>query len=257
MNPIPLLVRDGLEGLSIAYGTSNDVDVHADIGFIIGPVSLTIFVPSGVTIGSTSIANAALDLSGLYDGSRIMLVNQGTIEGKGGAGGDAGSNGLLGLRGSGGGGGGGSGTVGGTAGEGWANPPATDGTAGTSGVAGDGGPGQDDATMTTTRATLDGGPAKEAIFMGNSELTIVNAGASIFGGGGGGGGGGYRDGNYRAGGDGGGPGVVGLDGDGATNPVLGSPARGVGGPPGFAIRHSGDVIFISGGTSPNVEGDIS
>ena len=55
------------------------------------PVTITVTIPNGVVISSTSVATAAFVIPSLPPGSSVDIVNQGRIQGRGGNGGSGGS----------------------------------------------------------------------------------------------------------------------------------------------------------------------
>lgn len=237
-----LLTAAGSAGLVVLIDGETEVDIASRVGSPNDAISLTVIVPSGSTIGSADIANAALDMSGLASGSRVHLINLGRIQGKGGDGGDGSDGNFAGGSGPGrgGGGGGGAGTNVGTGGT--ATSPATAGSDGTDDTGGAAG-----ATASSTTTAFVFGTAGEdggdAINAGSVTLSITNADGEIWGGGGGGGGGARRNSDILEPGAGGDPGEAGANG--AT----------LGGAGGYAVRGS-SVTFISGGSDPNVKGTV-
>ena len=227
-------------GIRLLYDTSvTDVDIQSDIGSPNGPVSVHISILSGVVISSTAQGSPAFDMSGVSSGSYGLIDNAGTFRGIGGNGG-IGWRGLSGRAGGGGGGGGDDVGLGAARG-------GVDGTTATGGAGGSSG-----ATDGGTSAAEPGAIGGAAIDSSGVSLTIINANGEIHGGGGGGGGGGVSSvsiGGGGAGGDIGDPGIAGT--------VSGVSPPGAGGAAGHAVKYtSGSTSFLSGGTSPNVEGPL-
>ena len=250
----------GSGGPSLLYlGNINDVDVFADAGSPAGRVDITVRVGAGVLIGASTTAAPAMTFAGFTSGSTFRLDNQGSIVGAGGDGGDAGAVGDNDKIG--GGGGGGAGIVVGTGGAGHAAAPTQ---AGANGTDKDGGglgkaPGIDlGSGVPINLAATDGTVGGTAIDIGAHDITIDNGLGEIFGGGGGGGGGkGHGTVANNFGGDGGGPGEAGLDGGENPSPgALDFTTSGVGAAAGAAIVGSGTIIWVAGGTNPNVKGAI-
>lgn len=208
----------------------------------------TVTIAAGVTVGSTSSTVAAFQTGTVYPpGTKLNLINNGTIVGRGGNGG--GGTRSIGFAGSG--GGGGAGSTNGTAGAGNVGTnggPAYSGNNGNPGTnlrGGDGG-----GALEYGGASVPPAPGYSGFAGGNGGLgllatyniTITNNG--IIGGGGGGGGqgaGGVKAvvGTYyfAAGGRGGDIGAAGAQG-GYKDQVNGRGSIGVGGPGGAA----GDAI---------------
>lgn len=130
-------------GLSVVYGASaNNVDPWVALGSPSQALIVSIYVGSGVVIGSTSPASPAMLLQ-FASGSIINLFVTGKVGAAGGlgGGGDRGRNNGTASSFAGGGGGGGAGTTAGTGGAkatGGSPPPSTntDGTAGTATLGG-------------------------------------------------------------------------------------------------------------------------
>ena len=243
----------GLQGGLVDAGSvlnldtsENDVDVWDRVGSPAEIIHLTIWIDSGVVIGG----RPALDVTGLTAGSRVIIMNEGRIQGQGGDGGqgDRGqeSGGTFSLRG--GGGGGGVGTPFGLKGLGRVVGGGANGDDGTDGgteltTEGIGGAneyvGEDPRSFISGDPPLDGG---DAIASDAIKISINNINGQIWGGGGGG------DGGRRPPG---GPNEDGWDGGDAAEDAPGT----VSGSAGYAIRGS-DVTFINGGSSPNVEGTV-
>jgi Phage tail fibre adhesin Gp38 len=92
---------DGAGGAVLTISASaNDVDIFALAGSPAGPVNISIAVDSGVVIGATSTAIAAMSILGFASGSQITLANDGQIFGAGGVGGEGGDGYHQGLVGS-------------------------------------------------------------------------------------------------------------------------------------------------------------
>lgn len=232
-------------------------------------LNVTVLVRSGVTLGggssssgSTTPGLSALTLNGFHPDSFIVLINQGSILGHGGAGGrsfsDTGSNAVSG----GGGGGAGAGVASGPGGEGAATTMSglgvakgADGTASAGGAAGIG------ASGPTQRLWVadgeDGSPGGTALRTVGQTVYVINDGV-IRGGGGGGGGGGLGAGGVVAGGDGGDPGTAG-DTAAPQSPTPLVYVGGAGGAAGYAVDQSGggNAIFLRGGSAPDLVGAVN
>ena len=96
LNPEPTPDRPSQRAqvnLTIAADTNN-YEVRnflAATNYYPGYSNVTITVNSGVTVSSTAVGNPALRINGLSSGDIVWLVNQGTIQGRGGDGGTGGS----------------------------------------------------------------------------------------------------------------------------------------------------------------------
>lgn len=223
------------------------------------PLIATITVGSGVVIGSNSVNTAAFLTGSIFpSGSKLTLVNNGFILGRGGIGG--GGTRSTGWAGSGGGGGAGSvnGPLGvgqvGTNGYGAYN--GYDGQAGTNLRGGAGGAYIDYAVAVNLGTGYGGfnagkgGPALQA----TTEIIITNNGTIGGGGGGGGqGGGGFQRNTslvFAAGGQGGDLGAPGSQG--GTKEVLvgrgGAGIGGAGGAPGEAVIGNSYITWLTFGT---------
>lgn len=265
---IPGLHSAGEGRRSLTYSlVQNDVDIFVDMGSPTVIVDFDVYVSVGVIIGGTSYSGGApgdpgpgepsMDFRGFVAGSKATLYIDGRIQGRGGKGGD-------GMRGSlghgpppnttafdGGGGGGGVGSLVGVGGI--ASPDGTNGvTSGTaSGSEGAGGA----SDLLNLREVLfsnywgfNGGDAITAD--ASISLLIHNFYGEIWGGGGGGPGGIHTSGHLDL------PGGPGAD---AGVAALGYEAYLLdctGGKAGYAIRSPGSVIFVSGGSDPNVKGTV-
>lgn len=275
MNPIPLLMPGGFEKPSIGYITSvTDVDVLADLSGPLFPVDVAVFVGELATISATGVGplNAAMDFSGLFAGSEVLLVNRGGIAGRGGNGGTGGASfkfavGTDGCAGSGGGGAGVEAAPGGLEYD-TPNNPTTVGLPGDPGIGGVGGsgvtfplglpepPGQLNVN--------DGGDGQLAVNTTGSNRITVSNGGTIWGGGGGGGSGGLVTPANSISGDGGNgglPGEAGQQGETDANPNPDFVGFGGAGGKAFKISFASaaledDVVFLSGGLFPDVKGDI-
>ncbi len=232
----------GTGASAVVYDASvNDVDVFADAGSPGGVVTLIIHVESGVLIGSTDSTTPAMDVSGFAAGSDITLNNEGRIYGKGGDGGRGGNIGIdpdfVGA-----GGGGGAGNTVGIGGI--ATAPATAGVNGTTLLGG--AKGSNSTTTSPPSETLGLGEAgADAVNHGSLDMTVTNGSGEIWGAGGGGFGASPTPGSFHLGGNGG---------DTATDGELGGPSPS--GLAGFAFRGSGTITFVSGGSSPELKGNI-
>jgi hypothetical protein len=237
-----------------------------------GPVTVTISVPVGAKFYASTHLNYGMDLSGLPSGSTINMTNLGYIQGAGGDGGDgaqatsgqagagetlisgragrAGGTAIFGpdvgntlnitnangfIWGGGGGGGGGGATV-----ENATTVGANGGGGG--GGAGGGRPGWGGAG---TEATTNGGTGIYGTRGPNGAQGAGGAGTTSGAPSAGG-----------AGGAGGDWGVAGTAGTAQTGSDFDA-AAGTGGAAGNAVNDNGGTVnFISGGTSPNVEGPL-
>jgi hypothetical protein len=259
--------------------TTNEmcVDAYARAGSPAGPVTLTMRIPEGVLIYSLVVGTPALDLEGFAAASIINIINEGHIQGAGGDGGDGGvsatmsgsdplriagrpgedagdairgpstavdvnitnANGFI--WGGGGGGGGGGGTADNGDGD-WSAGGGGGGGAG-GGKRGQGGSmGSSTATSATVRI---GDPGVSAGIGPNGTFGTGGLGDEV---------------NSATGGPGGDGGDWGESGDPGTSPSTGaqdSPG-GDGGAAGKAYNQNGGspVNFVSGNSSPNVEGAI-
>jgi hypothetical protein len=260
--PVPgLIPSPGSNTLSIAYRASVDnVDLFADLGSPPGVVDVTVLVADGIEIGAALKPGAtepdpALLIDGFADGSRVYLINRGTIAGGGGIGGqgdrgkridETSSN----FVGGGGGGGAGSSSQGGAAAtESDPDDGSTNGAAGTAttgGAAGVNDSGVDIGNGPFVRGTAAqlGGCAIRAI---DIDLTIDNAAGEIFAGANGGEGG-YQDAPLPLGA------VDPEDGDDLPSSVTLSSTTG---PEAEAVWISGgELTWIAGDTYPSVAGYV-
>lgn len=248
-----------------------NIDAYAMAGMPSTAVSFTFTIAAGANIGSMSTASPALDFSGFPAGSTISIVNNGTIHGRGGRGGrgafagDVASANLYGDGTAGGAGGDAirlpsaactinitniNGRILGGGGGGGGGPVTHDGDGSNVGVGGGGGGGGAGGGESG-----DGGSVVSANGAPGSPGSIGRAGT--FGAGG-------------AGADTGGTGTAGNGGNGGaygaagatpaaltTNTFDGAP--GAGGAAGKAVNVNGGTAptFISGASSPNVEGAVS
>ena len=239
---LPGLPNFAAAAIVFAYQVSaEDSDLYVDMGSPAGSATVVLYVNAGVVLSSSGPSVPALDITSFNTGSHIIVVNRGDIRGAGGAGGNSKSfDGSP--AGNYGGGGGGAGIVGGIGGFGH---PATaslgaDGTEFAGGANGT----QTDGRTYIGEATV-GGTGGTALLSGDIRLTVYNEG-TIWGGGGGAGGNGSF-GTITAP-TGGAPGAAGDQGSRQSN----SAAGGAG---GYAVNGT-DITFVSGGSSPDVEGDI-
>lgn len=247
------------------------------------PVVLKVVIQSGVVLSASATSEYALSFAGLHADSLVMLTNLGVVQGAGGTGGKGGE--LLHVFDDGfgtsywtffysGGGGGGAGkvvgpggailnspveeteTVGvdGTSGS-YPGTPAVGGAGGTSYLDQGSGAGPTSSlSYTVGESAANGGTA----MFTPCDMDITNGSGYILGGGGGGSPGhADQSGNpFRPDlatiylpADGGDPGD---DGDEAKS------GDGLNGSAGYAIKYTGNLpTWVSGETSPNVEGDIS
>ena len=272
--PVPGLSAIDGSGLAVSYlSTQVDANAFVDLGSPGGAVDVTVYIGASAELRATT-GNPGLDLTGFGAGTRIRVINKGTIYGHGGAGGrgeegarcvDGTAQTFFTTRFQGGGGGGGAGFNGGAGGA--AVSPATAGLSGTSSAGGtaglDGVPGGGLTPFVETDGAQPGG---DAISVGDLFVEIDNADGFIYGGGGGGSPGIYlweENGEfpnvtYEAG-DGGGLGEDGLPhvkGPDVGSWVVPPPAVWLQpGAAGFAVRGSA-VTFLSGGSAPNVLGSV-
>jgi len=79
------------EILTISSNTSN-YNLFAALGNPTGPVTVDVTINSGVIVSSTSTSNPAFDTGAMPAGSRVIIINNGQIIGKGGNGGNGGSS---------------------------------------------------------------------------------------------------------------------------------------------------------------------
>lgn len=260
--PVPGLVPPPLTNtLSIGYATSADnVDVFEDLGSPAYPVDVTVLVADGVEIGAALKPGAtepdpAMLIDGFAAGSRVYLINRGTIAGGGGIGGqgDRGrrdDSSASSFVGGGGGGGAGSSSQGGAAAtESDPDDDSTDGSAGnatTGGAAGanDSGAGIGNSPFALGTAPQFGGCAVRAIGV---DLTIDNAAGEIFAGANGGDGG-YQDGALPGG---------------AVDPEAGDDLAGsvttvstTGDQPEAVWVSGGQLVWVAGDTYPSVAGYV-
>ena len=270
--PIPGLPHQRFAGSGLAIGftvDAADVDLHALLGSPTGATNIFVTVDAGVTLYSTVQLQPALDFRGFALGSTAVLINNGLIAGVGGNGGvsfaiEAGTQ-----EGAGGGGGGGAGYIPGTGSEGrGVGPDASVGADGTNTVGGAGGAlyfgngvARDTQPDIGTPNFFDGNAGGDAVDAGDTQLVIRNALGVIQGGGGGGGGGGSTllvGRSYYAGAGGSAPGVAGLTADPLVGSGFENPPGGAGGAAGFAVRRtaSGSILFLDGGSPPNVIGPV-
>lgn len=236
-------------------GPDFGVDVWQRLGSPAYPVSVIVRVRSGVTIGSVANDIPALDFSGFAAGSVAYVQNLGRIQGRGGNGGKgdiwAASSGGSFTQYWGSAGGGGAGTAPGTGGI--TDPLRTAPNADSGTAIGGGAPGTSEAISTASATFANNEPGEDggdAIFHGSIFLSINNIDGEIWGGGGGGGGSQVSGFDTAVGGAGGDPGQPGD-----ASSQIGNPAS-PGGAAGYAVKGTGSRVFISGGTSPNVEGPI-
>lgn len=264
--PVPGLVPPPSSNtLSIAYMANvNNVDLWADLGSPDYPVDVTVLVADGVTIGaalapSQSAPNPAfLIRSSFASGTRIYLINRGTIAGGGGIGGqgDRGrrdNTNASSFVGGGGGGGAGSTSQGGAAAtESDPDDDSTDGAAGTSTTGGAAGANDSGAGIPNGGYTAGNAPQKggAAIICNSVDLFIDNAAGEIIAGANGGAGG-YQSGALPGG---------------AVNPENGHDLLGsvvsvtVSGDEPAAVYVTGaashPLTWVSGDAYPNVDGYV-
>jgi hypothetical protein len=243
--------------LTVAANT-RDYNIFTQAGSPATDVDVYVTVNSGIIIGSTSTATPALTTgSGWTQRSRIFLINNGTIMGRGGAGGIGGSNG-NGFGGSaggtaidltkdititnnsaiygGGGGGGGGGASGSNAGGGGGGGGAGD--IGGTGAAG-GTPSGNAGAAGTSSGPGNGGAGLSWSQSSGGKNPVTTSGVS------------------GAGGNGGSFGAAGSSGTAATGDGTLFSGSG-GGAAGKAINLNGyTATFTTGGTNPNVLGAIS
>lgn len=85
---VPVIVHYGSIDLVIS-ATTTEYNIRTEAGSPAYPTIINVTIDSGVTVGSTTTSNPAIDTgTGWPAGTIIKLVNNGTIVGKGGAGGD-------------------------------------------------------------------------------------------------------------------------------------------------------------------------
>lgn len=202
--PVPGLIpypRIGERTISFLTDTDN-VDLWPAVGSPTEAVTVTVYIENGVTIGSalfpgSSAPSPALWIRNFAAGSRVIVVNRGTIAGGGGIGGGGDRGRRLpnpdatGFIGGGGGGGAGSSSQGGAKAVEATPNSATDGSAGTSttgGAAGVNDTGGPDGGLVQGAAAQFGGPG---IVCQNADLVIDNLGTIAAGANGG-------EGGYRA-----------------------------------------------------------
>lgn len=244
---LPTPIADASQILNLS-ATENDVDVFARLGsptYVVHPV---IYVQSGVVIGSSDAATAALIISGFASGSTFTLINEGRISGKGGDGGvgDDGKDALQVRVGTG--GGGGAGASVGIAGP--VTSPATLGTNGSATLGGHEGANGISGPTVPVKSATEGEDGGDAISCGAFPLSITNANGEIWGGGGGGHGALWDvgSGDWHA--------QLGLGGSGGD---IAEDCENIGfltaGFAGYAVRGSA-ATFVSGGSDPNVKGTV-
>ena len=260
--PVPGLVPSpSTNTLSIVYRANVDnVDLFSDLGSPAYPVDVTVLVADGIEIGAALKPGAtepdpALLIDGFAAGSRVYLINRGTIAGGGGIGGQ----GDRGRRdnqtassfvGGGGGGGAGSSSQGGAAAtESDPDDDSTDGSAGTAttgGAAGanDSGAGIGNSPFVQGTAAQFGGCGVRAI---DVDLTIDNAAGEIFAGANGGRGG-FQDGALPGGEN------LPLDGDDLATSV--TEVTTTGDQPEAVWVSGGTLTWIAGDTYPSVAGYV-
>ncbi len=216
----------------------DNVDIFAAMNSPSYIITGNVLIRTGVIIGSSDTAIAAMFFDGFAAGSVFHIFNDGRIAGRGGDGGD-GEIGVGNFYGGGGGGGGGKDVgVGGAA-----TAPGTAGVNGTATAGGVGGTSDVGAPGPEIQRTApgDGGPA---ISHGAFELTITNGSGEIWGGGGGGAAGGFV--------------FLPLDGEDGSAPGDSSSFTSTyfAGFSGKAVAGTGDITWVSGESGPNVKGDI-
>jgi hypothetical protein len=86
--PIGLIGSSTLTVLLSA--STNDYNLGTALGLAVA-TNILVIIDSGVIIGSTSTSIAAFNVGTLPAGSKVVIINRGTIRGKGGAGGAGGS----------------------------------------------------------------------------------------------------------------------------------------------------------------------
>jgi len=247
-------MMQGVGGILLNYAASvSDVDVWADAGSPTDAPGVYIIVASTVVISSSAPGVPAMDFSGFTAGTVVTLVNNGIIEGSGGAG-AIGADWVVSHSGC---GGGGAGDTAGPGGNGLgSDADGSPGTSGTSGVGGAAGVAGFDAPFDDGNGS-DAQAGGDAILGGAVDFFITNGSGYILGGGGGGGSGDIRidaPSDIADGGAGGNHGVAGAAAPSVSSPVYfgGNPGAG-----GYAIRYTtGSVTFESGSGSPNVEGTV-
>lgn len=259
-------------------GNSIGMNAFLLAGSPAGVVTLTITIGDGVILWAPSVDLPALDLRGFAVGSTLNLINNGYILGMGGRGGIGGAQARVGdsdyswfgqpgqdggnaIEGPGAGvdlnitnangfiwGGGGGGGGGGTS--------ADDGAGPAGGGCGGGGAGQGAGGLPNGIANVEGSAVTLVSPGGNGLFT---AGDPTIGGGAGSAGVQTGTATGGAGGDGGDWGVAGAAGVSPTGQDK-DIAGGAGGAAGKAIEANGgagDINFISGSGSPNIEGAVS
>jgi uncharacterized Zn-binding protein involved in type VI secretion len=224
----------------------------------VAPLIATVIIAQGVVIGSAGVSTPSFRTGSVFpSGSKLYLINNGYIVGRGGIGG----GGTRGTGFAGSGGGGGAGTVLGPAGlgnvgtNGYGDYNGNNGTAGTLTRGGAGGAYVDYGVAINLGPGYGGfnagigGPALEATY----DLTVTNNGTIGGGGGGGGQGGGGIQRNtslvFAAGGQGGDLGAPGSQG--GTKEVLvgrgGAGIGGAGGAPGAAVIGNAYILWLAFG----------
>ena len=223
--------------------SAEDSDLHADIDSPSGAVLVVVRVNSGVYLSSSDRSIPAFNVSNLAAGSRVILLNDGEIRG---AGGDGGPGKALSSSLDFGGGGGGAGVVpgigalGGRAFDPGGAP--VNGEDGTEFLGGANGEAALYSQLAYPRDAATGEDGGTAILSAGVTITVYNNG-TIWGGGGGAAG--YTDAGPPFDVFGGDPGQPGGS-------HTGTPPGGAG---GYAINGT-DVTVATGGSSPDLEGDI-
>lgn len=175
---IGLITNSSAGGFIRRIGVStNSVNLHDLFGNPTVPVSYTLVIPAGVTVGGGA-SSSSLDATGLDSSSVGLWVVDGDILGKGGDGGDGGSDLTPGFQFKGGGGGGGAGVPVGAGGIGY--DTATDGTDGSRLTGGAGGASNLETPAETTDA-VDQTLGWDAVHI-NHPITIQLSGLIACGG---------------------------------------------------------------------------
>ena len=245
--PIPGLTGGGRLPMVVVTAGAGGFDVAAALGNPSGAVRYNLVIPAGVAAGGSPGIDAE---TGMHVDSVGYWINLGIVGGDGGAGG---AGGTAGGAGAGGGAGHTKGAGGAGGGAGTSGADGEDVSAGAAPYTGGAGGVTDFPTLSVSGAG-NGADGADAIAL-NHAITLVNASGEIIGGGGGGAGGWHNLFFGRHGGAGGDAAA-----DGALGTEIGSVVGEVTsvGVAGFAIRYSGNgsATFLSGDSSPNVEGTV-